>query len=89
MTWMADFINKFLAPKDEEELNQWEYVEYVPTAPEKVKPIKELFLAFVERNNNAWDCKQSYGPDDRRTIEAFKVANDYKRKVLDMLEQKE
>ena len=86
MTWMADFINQMFKSKDEEELNQWDYAEYIPTHPERVKHIREVFLTFVERNNNAWDCRYSYGPDDSRTIEAFKVANDYKRKVLDMLE---
>ena len=84
--------NKLVRRKQEEieELNQWEYSEGVPIQfVEQSMPLKELFLSYVERQRSANATKDAYGIDDPKTIDAYQVANEYKRKVLNMIEEVE
>lgn len=71
----------------EEELEQWEYSEGIPFQyMENVMPLKEVFLNYVERQRGANHAKEVYGANSQRTKKAYEEANEYKRKVLDMIE---
>ena len=72
----------------EEELEQWEYSEGIPFQyMEQVMPLKEVFLNYVERQRGANHAKEIHGPDSKITKEAYEQANDYKRQMLDMIEE--
>lgn len=49
--------------------------------------LKETFLNYVERQRSANSVKDQYGAHHQETAKAYKVANDYKRKVLDEIER--
>jgi hypothetical protein len=51
--------------------------------------LKEQFLTYVEQQRNANAHREAYGPDDRRTIEAYANANNLKRKMLETIEEVE
>lgn len=56
-------------------------------AKERLMPLKEMFLNYVERQRCANATKDAYGPHDGKTKEAYEEANEYKRKVLDLIEK--
>ena len=88
---MLGLLKKFRSKtKYEDELNQWEYSEGVPVHyMEQTMPLKELFLNYVERQRCATATKEAHGVDDPRTTKAYAEANEYKRKVLDLIEEVE
>jgi hypothetical protein len=53
----------------------------------KPMALKELFLSYVERQRNANSIKEAFGTDDPRTIDAYQDANEYKRRVLTLIEE--
>lgn len=51
--------------------------------------LKETFLNYVERQRSANAVKDQYGAHHQQTAEAYRIANEYKRKVLDEIERTE
>ena len=52
-------------------------------------PIKEKFLSYVELQRSANDCRNAYGIDDPKTVDAYQRANEVKRIVLREIDELE
>ena len=52
-------------------------------------PLKEKFLMYVEQQRSANSCRDAYGPDDPKTVDAYQRANQIKREVLTLIEEVE
>ena len=87
MGWWNRLVNRNKVDV-EEELEQWEYSEGIPFQyMEQVMPLKEVFLNYVERQRGANHAKDIHGPESKITKEAYEQANEYKRQMLDMIEE--
>lgn len=87
MGWWNRLVNRNKVDV-EEELEQWEYSEGIPFQyMEQVMPLKEVFLNYVERQRGANHAKEIHGPESKITKEAYEQANEYKRQMLDMIEE--
>lgn len=49
--------------------------------------LKNKFLSFVEMQRSANACKEAFGSDDPKTVDAYQQANQLKREILEALDQ--
>ena len=52
-------------------------------------PLKEKFLSFVEMHRNANSIRETYGPDDPRTVDAYQNLNLRKREIAEAIDELE
>ena len=50
-------------------------------------PLKEKFLSYVEKQRSANATRETKGPNDPATVDAYQEANQLKREVLNLIEQ--
>ena len=50
--------------------------------------LKETFLTYVELQRTANVTRDQYGAMSIQTVEAYQKANELKRKILDIIEEK-
>ena len=48
--------------------------------------LKELFLSYVEMQRNANSIREARGADDPKTVDAYQMANEKKRQILNAIE---
>ena len=51
--------------------------------------LKEKFLSYAETQRSARQTRETYGPDDPRTVDSYMKANELKREVLNMIDEVE